>query len=316
VAMQATDDLQDMGTGSEGSDLLLLAEGKEAHRLGEGDGAVGIKTAGQFVCVMIEIGGDGETASRLTVLPGEGILPHLSRSAEAQLQFRAAAVAELGDATRHPQPPVRTFPGCKPLAIPSPEPQIGADGLDLSLMAADLVRPYGGRGAHHQGPALDAQGISEPPLHLHHVGQGDHREPASPGPALSRPRHLALVAQRHQPQPGQPLDVGLCPELLAGMQRAPLHQRPAAWGPAGDHRHGGFHSQRPADECGRHPPAPAAGAVAQQHWCWGKRGRWERRSGQAHHRVALTSGVVRTGSTPQRAANVLEQQQQVQRIGG
>ena len=58
--MQAMDDLQVMGTGSEGSDLLLLAEAKEAHRLGEGDGAVGIKTARQFVGVMIKIGGDGE----------------------------------------------------------------------------------------------------------------------------------------------------------------------------------------------------------------------------------------------------------------
>ena len=48
--------------------------------------------------------------------------------------------------------------------------------------------------------------------------------------SLPRPRHLALAAQRHQPQPDQSLDVGLCPELLAGVQRAPLHQRPAACG--------------------------------------------------------------------------------------
>jgi len=112
-----------------------------AHRLGEGDGAVGIKTARQFVGVMIEIGGDGEPAPCSSVFPGEGILPVLRRATEAQLQFSSAAVAELGDASCHPKPPVRTFPRPGPVVLPSPEPLIGADRLDLSLMAADLVRP-------------------------------------------------------------------------------------------------------------------------------------------------------------------------------
>jgi hypothetical protein len=75
-------------------------------------------------------------------------------------------------------------------------------------------------------------------------------------------------------------------------------------------------TQLPADECRRHPPAPAAGTAALQLRRWGRRGRWQRCSGQAHHGVALASGGVRPGSTPQRAADVLEQQQQMQRIGG
>ena len=90
--------------------------------------------------------------------------------------------------------------------------------------------------------------------------------------SLPRPRHLALAAQWHQPQPGQPMDVGFCVERLAGVQRASLHQRHAACGHAAcgraasghpaDHRHGRFHPTLPADECRRHPPAPAAGAAA------------------------------------------------------
>jgi hypothetical protein len=36
--------------------------------------------------------------------------------------------------------------------------------------------------------------------------------------SLHRPGRVAVAAQRHQPQPSQPLDVGLCPQLLAGVQ--------------------------------------------------------------------------------------------------
>ena len=90
---------------------------------------------------MIEVGGDGEPAPCSSVFPGEGILPDLRRATEAQLHFGPAAVAELGDAKRHPKPPVGTFPRPGPVVIPSPEPLIGADRLDLSLMTADLVRP-------------------------------------------------------------------------------------------------------------------------------------------------------------------------------
>lgn len=51
-----------------------------------------------------------------------------------------------------------------------------------------------------------------------------------PGPALPRPRHLARATQRHQPQPGQPLDVGLGPEPRAGCKELHFISGLPHWG--------------------------------------------------------------------------------------
>jgi hypothetical protein len=143
------------------------------------------------------------------------------------------------------------------------------------------------------------------------------------GPTLQRAGLLALGASRHQPQPSQPLELTSDPEPLAGMQRAALHQQPAPARHPADHRHGGLHPPHPPHELHGRPSAPPAGTAALRLRRWGRRYRrrkwwWGngRRTDATRNRAALAAGDVRPGSAPQGAADVLEQQQQVQGIGG
>ncbi|MEI7952588.1 MAG: hypothetical protein WCH37_07905, partial [Synechococcaceae cyanobacterium ELA182] len=116
----------------------------------------------------------------------------------------------------------------------------------------------------HYDLVLDPQGLLDSPPPLIQlpaplfIGCTSIRGASTHFGKVTRPDGLML-------QLGQPLDVGFCPELLAGVQRAALHQRPtprgpaacgsAACGPAAGDGHGGLHSQLPTDECRRHPPA-------------------------------------------------------------
>ncbi len=149
-------------------------------------------------------------------------------------------------------------------------------------------------------PAVHRQHQSERPHHPFRQGDLPRWGDAAAGPALHRPGRVAVGANRHESQPGQPLDLSLGPEPVGREQQAQLR------GGAADQRRAvpaglsGLHPPLPAHERGGHTPAPPAGAAAGprlrrrwwERWRQWWRGQWRRRFCSPQQRVALAKALL------------------------
>lgn len=207
VTVQALDDVQRIRARSEVDDALLLldreepvrvdsdngkrrgdrakrridspaapADVEQAHRIREGNVGVGVEATGQFLCVMIEVRPDLESASALSVEPPVGVLTRLGGSTESLVELRGTAVGEVGDAPCDTHARVRALAVGSVVVVTATKSGIGVDCRKLGLVRTDLIRVDGRSGTENE-PRTHSRRVRDKPFeHAHPPERGTKHE--------------------------------------------------------------------------------------------------------------------------------------------
>ena len=152
------------------------ADVEQAHRIREGDIRVGVESTGQFLCVVIEIRPDLESASALSIGPQVGVLTRLGSPSESLVELRGTAVGEVGDAPCNTHPCVRALAVWSVVVVTASESGIGVDGRELSLMRTDLIR-VDSRSSTENEPRTHSRRVRDEPFeHTHPPERGTEHE--------------------------------------------------------------------------------------------------------------------------------------------
>ena len=152
------------------------ADVEQAHRIREGDIRVGVESTGQFLCVVIEIRPDLESASALSIGPQVGVLTRLGSPSESLVELRGTAVGEVGDAPCDTHARVRALAVGSVVVVTTTESGIGVDGRKLGLVRTDLIRVDGRSGAENE-PRTHSRRVRDKPFeHAHATERGTEHE--------------------------------------------------------------------------------------------------------------------------------------------